>query len=90
VLLGAGLSNTTPFVSSTVKIVPTETVMDGATSFAVTVAREAKVEGGSGNRPPRRDVKTPAPVAAPKPEEKPKAAKPEAPAGAGADNEPKK
>ena len=89
VLLGAGLSNTTPFVSSTVKIVPTETVMDGATSFAITVAREAKVEGG-GNRPPRREVKTPAAVPAPKPEEKPKAAKPEAPAGAGADNEPKK
>jgi hypothetical protein len=89
VLLGAGLSNTTPFVSSTVKIIPTEAVMDGSTSFAITVAREAKVEGGGGNRPPRREVKSPA-VAAPKPEEKPKAAKPEAPTGAGADNEPKK
>jgi hypothetical protein len=89
VLLGAGLSNTTPFVSSTVKAVPTETVMDGATSFAITVAREAKVEGGGG-RPPRHETKPQPPAVAPRAEDKTKSTKPEAPTGAGADAEPKK
>jgi hypothetical protein len=89
VLLGAGLSNTTPFVSSTVKAVPTETVMDGATSFAITVAREAKVEGGGG-RPPRHETKPQPPTVAPRAEDKTKSTKPEAPTGAGADAEPKK
>jgi hypothetical protein len=89
VLLGAGLSDTTPFVSSTVKAVPTETVMDGATSFAITVAREAKVEGGGG-RPPRHETKPQLPTVAPRAEDKTKSTKPEAPTGAGADAEPKK
>lgn len=86
VLLGAGLSNTTAFLSSTVKIVPTEVVMDGSTSFAVTIEREAKVENSAG-KTPKRDVKPP--MIAPKIEEKPKATKPEAP-GVGADTEPAK
>jgi hypothetical protein len=90
VLLGAGLSNTTPFMSSNVKIVSTDVVMDGSTNFAITVAREAKVEGGNAaGKAPRHDAKPPA--VAPKGEEKPKpAAKPDAPpAGAGsADPEP--
>lgn len=85
VLLGAGLSNTTPFVSSTVKIVPTEVVMDGAANFAIAVAREAKVDN-SGKAPARHDSKTP--TATGKPDDgKPKATvKPESPAG---DSEPK-
>jgi hypothetical protein len=79
VMLGAGLSNTTPFVSSTVKVVPTDVVMDGSANFAITVAREAKVEG-IGARPAKpAEVKgivvPPAPV--PKTEEKPKVTKPE-------------
>jgi hypothetical protein len=90
VLLGAGLSNTTPFVSSNVKIVPTDVVMDGATNFAVTVAREAKVEGGSGvGKTSKHDAKPP-PAATPKGDEKPKPAKPDAPIGAGSDAEPAK
>jgi hypothetical protein len=90
VLLGAGLSNTTPFVSSNVKIVATDVVMDGATNFAITVAREAKVEGGSGvGKPMKHDAKPP--VVTPKSDEKPKpAAKPDAPIGAGSDAEPAK
>jgi len=84
VLLGAGLSNTTPFVSSNVKIVPTEVVMDGATDFAITVAREAKVEGGSGvGKPTKHDAKPPPAATPPKGDEKPKPAKPDAPIGAG-------
>jgi hypothetical protein len=86
VLLGAGLSNTTAFLSSTVKIIPTDQVMDGATSFAVTIAREAKVENSAG-KTPKRDVKPPPVV--PRIEEKPKAAKSEAP-GVGAGAEPSK
>jgi hypothetical protein len=51
VLLGAGLSNTTPFLGSTLKIIPTEMVMDGSANFAVTVAKEAKVETGVAKPP---------------------------------------
>lgn len=79
VMLGAGLSNTTPFVSSTVKIVPTEVVMDGAANFAITVAPEAKVEG-SGAKPAKpaevKGVVAPPPPPAPKTEEKPKVTEP--------------
>ena len=45
VMMGAGLSNTTAFVSSTVKVVPTEYVMSGGAHFAITIDRELKVEG---------------------------------------------
>ncbi len=48
-MMGAGLSNTTPFVSSTVKVVPTEYVMSGGAHFAITIDRELKVEGGKNN-----------------------------------------
>jgi hypothetical protein len=79
VLLGAGLSNTTPFVSSNEKVVPTEVVMDGSANFAITVSREAKVEG-AGGKGPKHDVKPAAPPGAapavpaptPKIEDKPK------------------
>ena len=87
VLLGAGLSNTTPFVSSTVKIVPTEVVMDGSANFAITIAKEAKVEG-AGGKTPRHEAKPAPPAAAPKIEEKPKGTKPEVPVGS--DKEPAK
>jgi hypothetical protein len=86
VMLGAGLSNTTPFVSSTVKVVGTDVVMDGSTAFAITVARESRVEG-TGPRPAKpTEVKgSPVlPTPTPKGEEKPKGAtKPEAPAEPG-------
>jgi hypothetical protein len=79
VMLGAGLSNTTPFVSSTVKVVGTDVVMDGSAAFAITVAREARVEG-MGAKPAKpaevKGIVTP-PPATPKTEDKPKVVKPE-------------
>jgi hypothetical protein len=44
ILLGAGRSNITPFVSSTMKIVPTDMVMTGSAEFAITVDPKAKVD----------------------------------------------
>lgn len=44
VLLGAGLSNTTAFVSSTVKTVAMEYVMSGSAQFTITIDKDAKVE----------------------------------------------
>jgi hypothetical protein len=46
VMLGAGRSNTSPFVSSTVKIMPTDYVMEGSAEFVVTIDSEAHVEVG--------------------------------------------
>lgn len=61
ILLGAGRSNITPFVSSTVKIIPAEMVMSGSAEFAITIDPTAKVEI-AGPRPPK-----PEPAAAPLP-----------------------
>jgi hypothetical protein len=61
VLLGAGRSNTTPFVSSTTKVIPTDHLMSGAAQFEVTIDKNARVETGSG-RP------SPASPAAPRPD----------------------
>ena len=47
VLMGAGLSSTTPFVSSTLKIIPTEEVMNGAANFTITIDREFKIDTGA-------------------------------------------
>ena len=44
ILLGAGRSNITPFVSSTVKAIPTDRVMSGSAEFAITIDPTAKVE----------------------------------------------
>lgn len=46
ILMGAGRSNTTKFVSSTVKVVPTQLVMHGAADFTITVDRDLKVDTG--------------------------------------------
>jgi hypothetical protein len=43
VLMGAGRSTITPFVSSTVKVVPTEMVIKGAAEFTLTVDNNAKL-----------------------------------------------
>ena len=80
ILLGAGQSNVSAFVSSAHKVVATEHVMDGSAVFTLSVARDAKVEGvpakparGGEGRPP----------AAPRTDDpKPR---PNAPAGADAD-----
>jgi hypothetical protein len=44
VLLNAGRSNISPFMSSVVKIVPTQNVMEGSADFTITVDSEIKVE----------------------------------------------
>ena len=54
ILLDAGLSDTIPFVSSTLKIVPTEMVMTGAATFSIAIDRQAKVE--SAPHPPVKKV----------------------------------
>lgn len=61
ILLGAGRSNITPFVSSTVKVIPTDMVMSGSAEFAITIDPTAKVEV-AGPRPPKAE-----PAAAPLP-----------------------
>ena len=61
ILLGAGRSNITPFVSSTVKIISTEMVMSGSAEFAITIDPTAKVEV-AGSRPGKAE-----PAAAPLP-----------------------
>ncbi len=83
ILLGAGRSTTTAYVSSNVKVVPTELVMDGSAEFAITIDRSPKVAVGG----PRSGGKSEAPGAAPKPEE-PGKTKSAAPADTPAPNEP--
>jgi hypothetical protein len=82
VLLGAGLSDVTLFVSSTLKTVSTPFIMNGQAHFQLTIDKEAKVEVPSKGK---RDVVTPSP-AAPKTDDKTKPIikpekPPEAPAG---------
>ncbi len=84
VLIGAGRSNTTPFVSSTTKTIPVKYVMDGSAQFEIKVDKNAKVEIG-GKPGARQEPPAPAgpsaPVTPPKPsDEKPKPSpKPDAP-----------
>ncbi|MEO6435356.1 MAG: hypothetical protein ABIP55_06290, partial [Tepidisphaeraceae bacterium] len=68
VLLGAGRSNTTPFVSSTTKIMPTDHLISGSAQFEVTIDKNARVETGAGKPPPRHEppvVGSPAPPKTP-------------------------
>jgi hypothetical protein len=78
VMMDAGLSNTTSFVSSTLKVLPTELVMEGSATFTLTIDREAKVDTGQ-----PKPAKHPGAAAPAKPDEsKPKAgAKAESPTG---------
>ncbi|HZL37336.1 MAG TPA: hypothetical protein VFC78_18605 [Tepidisphaeraceae bacterium] len=52
ILLESGRSNTTAFVSSTVKTIPTKWVMAGSAEFAINVEAISKVAVGT-SRPPR-------------------------------------
>ncbi len=47
ILLGAGRSATTAFVSSTVKVIPTDDVMSGSAEFAITIDTSPKVTVGA-------------------------------------------
>jgi hypothetical protein len=55
VLLGAGRSNTTPFVSSSCKTIPTDYVMEGSADFVLTIDAEANVEIGGKPMPPKSE-----------------------------------
>jgi hypothetical protein len=77
VLLGAGRSNTTPFVSSTTKVIPTGHLMSGSAAFEVTIDKNAHVETGVG-KPPRHESPPTPPAVAPGRAE-PKPPKPESP-----------
>lgn len=81
VILSGGRSNTTPFVSSTVKTIPTDYIMSGAASFAITIERDAKIDGA--NRPPRSEPAQQQPARPAEPRQ-PRAT-PEAPAETPAD-----
>jgi hypothetical protein len=65
-MLGAGLSNTTTFVSTTVKTVATDYVMDGEAHFNITLDKDAKVETPV---KPRHDAPAPG-----RPDDKPRPA----------------
>jgi hypothetical protein len=84
VLLGAGRSNTTPFVSSTTKVIPSGYLMDGAAQFEVTIDKNAHVETGVG-KPPRHESAPQAP-SPPHPEPGRAAPRPDNPIGS--DKEP--
>ncbi len=93
VLIGAGRSNTTSFVSSQTKTVPVRFVMSGSAHFQITVDKNAKVEIG-GKPGSKQEPAAPDPPAGPatpvtppkaseekpKPAPKPDAPKPDVPA----------
>jgi hypothetical protein len=60
VLIGAGRSNTTPFVSSTVKVIPAGNLVQGAAQFEVTIDKNARVETGTGKSAGARHENPPA------------------------------
>src|SRR5207244_6222585 len=64
VLIGAGRSNTTPFISSTTKIIPAGHLMSGSAQFEVTIDKNAHVETGVG-KPPRHESPAIPPAPAP-------------------------
>lgn len=70
VLIGAGRSNTTPFVSSTTKAISTGHLISGSAQFEVTIDKNAHVETGVG-KPPRHESPPLAPASPPRPEGRP-------------------
>jgi hypothetical protein len=72
ILLASGRSNTTPFISSTVKIIPTDLVMTGSSEFAIEVETASKAVVGA----PRGVKVEPAGAPTPKAEEPKKTAAP--------------
>jgi hypothetical protein len=57
VLLGAGRSNISPFMSSAVKVVPTQNVMEGSAEFTITIDSEIRVEVAG--KPPKAEQVSP-------------------------------
>ena len=79
VLLGAGRSNTTPFVSSTTKIIKTGNLMSGSAQFEVTIDKNAHVETGVGKPPRHESLPTPPAPAPGRAEPKPPKVEPTGP-----------
>ncbi len=86
VLIDAGRSNVTPFVSAAVKIVPTQIVMNGSADFQIEIDNEERVEVGGASHPAKPEPHVPAglpntgeskPKANPKPDMPPGAPKKE-------------
>jgi hypothetical protein len=77
IMLGAGRSDFTPYVSSMVKILPTDYVMSGSAQFAIIIEREQKVHSaprapaGPAQQPKVDERPKPKPENKPKPEPAP-------------------
>ena len=56
ILIGAGRSDTTQFVSSAVKVVPTDLVMSGSADFEITIDKNADAQVPATAPLPKRDV----------------------------------
>jgi hypothetical protein len=56
IMIGAGRSDTTEFVSSALKVIPTSRVMNGSADFEITIDKNANTDLSSSSRPPHRDV----------------------------------
>ena len=71
VMMDAGRSDTTEFVSSALKVVPIDWVMSGSCDFDITVDQNANTDLAGTPRPPRRDVKPGAKPVVPEAQPKP-------------------
>jgi hypothetical protein len=67
IMIGAGRSNTTKYVSSIVKVVPSKQVFTGAADFAITVDRDLKVETGRAGPPALQPTLPGSPTPTPSP-----------------------
>lgn len=75
ILMDAGRSNTTEFISSTTRVIPTPMVMKGSADFVITIDRYARVEVAG--KPPKAEL-PPTPPAKPEPKPAPKTEPPAA------------
>jgi hypothetical protein len=64
-LLGAGRSGTTRFISSATRAVPMDNVMQGAAEFVITIDDDASVDVGESGAPMRAESKPQAPTVIP-------------------------
>jgi hypothetical protein len=80
VLMGAGRSNTTPFISSVTKTVAMDLVMEGAEQLELTVEREDRVETAGGKVQKQESPLLPKPEDKPTTPRGPKPEKPDKPA----------
>jgi hypothetical protein len=79
-LLGAGRSGTTRFISSTTRTVPMDTVMQGAAEFVITIDADAHVDVGDEAAARKTETTPQAPTVIPAAPAQPPAAPAEPPA----------